>query len=452
MGSTATARTEDSVYPATNLGLYTMHRYRSASKAVSLDGATEYFWIADDVWNSYTGDFCFEFELYPSVVDTSGTNKYIINKWGAAGQRAYAVMQRDAHIWVILSSDGTAETALVRFSNVLSTSYGRFKLCYTAAGANIVLYKNGIESGRVINTTTSGTAAITGAVPTSLHNGTTRLTIGADSAGANAVAGRIDFSGFDNAPNDNGGYLWPSTCDAYYNFDNSNGSDSSGNARDLTAVALDSSDYFNCTVHMWIGFTLPAAQNPTLLFLDRRHNLTSTATVKLFRTSWLSSYNLVASASVTAGQAVVSRFSTTTSSVWWLEINDHANSNGYIEIPYIYLGSHAAMERAHLRGYSHEEPQPGNPDSDSFGNLTGHIIGGQVWATDLKFRCNAADFATMQAVWDECARYRPVVFCEDADYENTKTRLVKAYPINYQHIYTTNQWVESKLREVAVGL
>ena len=453
MGSTVTARTENSVYPATNLSRYTMHRHRSASKAVVLDGTADYLWIADDTWNSYTGDFCFEFLFRPNTVDTSSADKFIINKWGSPGQKGYCVTQYDDDIRVYLSSDGTATSALVTFAAVLTAAQDdRLKLSYAASTATLVLRINGVISGQVTGSTPSGTAGVTGAVPTSIFNGTTRLTIGADHVGACNLAGRLGFVGLVNATSGNGGYLYPTSCNAYYSFDSSNGNDSSGNNRHLTPVSLASGDYSNCTAYHFIMFTLPATQNPTFLFLDRRHNLTSTGTVRLLRGDRGGVYDSVTSVSVTVGQPVVSRFSSTTTNKWWLEINDPDNSDGYIEIPYVYLGSYTSMERAHLRGYSHEEPQPGNPDSDSFGNLTGHVIGGQVWVADLKFRCNATDFSTMQSVWDECARYRPVVFCEDVDYESTKTRLVKVYPINYQHIYTTNQWVESKLREVAIGL
>ena len=455
MGSTVTARTASTVYPATNLGLYTMHRWRSASKCVVLDGVEDYFWIADAAWNSYTGDFHFEWLCKPATIDTSSTEDLIIDKWGVAGQRAFSVRQVNDDLLILLSSNGTDTAALIAFAAVFAVQWDRFDLDYDASAAELALYVNGVESGRATAASGTGTATvISGSVPTSLHGSNTRLTIGSNYDGSlNFWAGSLGFVALDNAENDDGGYLYPTTCDAYYNFDSSSGADSSGNGRTLTAVSLSSGDYTNCTAYMFIMFTLPATQNPTFLFLDRRHNLTSTATVRLLRGDRGAAYDSVSYiSSITAGQPVVSRFSSTTTNKWWLEINDPDNSDGYLEIPYVYLGSYTSMERAHLRGYSHEEPQPGNPDSDSFGNLTGHIIGGQVWAADLKFRCNSTDFSTMQSVWDECARYRPVVFCEDMDYEGTKTRLVKAYPINYQHIYTTNQWVESKLREVAVGL
>jgi len=450
MGAAITARTASSVYPATNLGLYTMHRYRSASKCVVLDGATKYFWIADAAWNSYTGDFCFEFWFRPNAHDVSGR---VIDKWGGAGQRAYCVSQANAALRVLLSSNGTDAAATVTFNNVLNGGrYDRFKLSYNASAKNLILYVNGVESGRVIDTTPSGTASITGAVPTSLYDGTTNLGIGADCTGASPLAGKLGFVGLDGSTGGHGGYMQPSLCDAYYDFDNSDGSDSSGNGRTLTAVSLSSGDYANTAAFQWVSFVLPATQNPTLLFLDRRHNLTSTATVKLLRGGKYNSYDVISSESVTAGQPVAARFSTATSTYWWLEIHDYANTDGYIEIPYIYLGSHTSMERAHLRGYDHSEFMPGNQQADVLGNPDSYIRGGQVWAKGLTFRCNATDFSTMQSVWDEAGRNRPVVFCEDADNEDTQTWLVKIPTMKYQHIYTTNHMVKVDMQEVAVGL
>ena len=355
----------------------------------------------------------------------------------------------------MLSSNKTDTAATVTFTGVFTAAtWKRFDFDYDASATELALYINGVESGRATADAGTGTATVTyGSVPNSIGDGTTRLTIGADSSGAHLWGGSLGFIGFDGTTGDHGGYLWAGACDAYYKFDNSDGTDSSGNGRTLTAVSLDTGDYSNCTAYHWVGIAMSSALAPTRLMIDRRHNLSTGATVRVLNGGWFASYASKGyEASVTAGEAIVLTLTTGGSAAQWLEINDPDNTDGYIEIPYIYLGDFTSMERAHLRGYSHEEPQPGNPDSDSFGNLTGHIIGGQVWAADLKFRCNAADFSTMQSVWDECARYRPVVFCEDVDYEGTKTRLVKAYPINYQHIYTTNQWVESKLREVAVGL
>ena len=261
------------------------------------------------------------------------------------------------------------------------------------------------------------------------------------------------FDLLDGTESDNGGYLYPATCDAYYNFDNSDGTDSSGNGRTLTAVSLSSGDYSNCTAYNWVTYTLPATQNPTFLFIDRRHNLTSTATVRLLRGDLGSAYNSVSYiSSITAGQPVVSRFSSTTTNKWWLEINDPDNTDGYIEIPFAYLGSNTSMERAHLRGYDHDEFMPGNQQSDVLGNPDGYIRGGQVWGKSLTFRANATDFSTLQSVRDETGRNRPVAFCEDVDNEDTETWLVKIPDMKYSHIYTTYRFVKAAVQEVAVGL
>jgi len=426
-GVVVTARTQNSTYPAGNiLKPNVTHLYRSNSKCVVLDGATKYFWIADAAWNSYTGDFCFEFWFRPNSADTSYTNKHIINKWGAVGQKAYMVVQRDAHIWVYLSSDGTTETALVRFDNVLyAGTYDHFKLCYTAAGKNLGLYKNGIESGRVINTTASGTASITGAVPTSLYDGTTNLGIGADNAGANCLAGKLGFVGLDNAPNDNGGYLQPSLCDAYYSFDNSDGSDSSGNGRTLTAVSLNSWDYVDNAAYLWIGFQLPAAQNPTFLFLDRRHNLTSTATVKLLWSGWFGSYNLIASKSVTAGQPVAARFSVGASTYWWLEINDPANTDGYIEIPHVWLGQWQALAQSFgdEGGYLRRPVVAGRGAVSTILTRVGSRIGPVLYEFELPWKFKDAD----RAIWEAAMAYAatdPIALALDRDDLDDTTYLV----------------------------
>jgi len=423
-GVVVTARTQNSTYPASNiLKPNVTHLYRSNSKCVVLDGATKYFWIADAAWNSYTGDFCFEFWFRPNAHDVSGR---VIDKWGAAGQRAYCVLQVNDDLRVLFSSNGTDTAATVTFNDVLyGGRYDHFKLCYTAAGANIGLYKNGIESGRVINTTPSGTASITGAVPTSLRDGTTALAIGADNAGASPLAGKLGFVGLDNAPNDNGGYLQPSLCDAYYDFDNSDGSDSSGNGRTLTAVSLSSGDYVNNAAYQWIGFLLPATQNPTFLFLDRRHNLTSTATVKLLRSGWYGSYNLIASESVTAGKPVAARFSTTANQYWWLEINDPANTDGYIEIPHVWLGQWQALAQSFgdEGGYLRRAVVAGRGATSTILTRVGSRIGPVVYEFELPWKFKDPD----RAIWEAAMAYAatdPIVLALNRDDLDDTTYLV----------------------------
>jgi len=423
-----TARTQNSTYPASNiLRPNVTHLYRSDSKCVVLNGTTKYFWIDDDAWNSYTGDFCFEFPYCPNTVNTSNTNKHIINKWGDAGQRAYMVVQRDASIWVYLSSNGTDTAATVSFGNVLTAAqHDRHKLSYKASTRDLVLYVDGVESGRVINTTTTGTAGITGAVPTSLFNGTTRLTIGADSGGADLIAGKLDFVGLDGTTGDHGGYLQATACDAYYSFDNSDGTDSSGNGRTLTAVSLSSGDYTNCTAYQWINFTLPATQNPKFLFIDRRHNLTSTATVRLLRTALSASYTSVSYiSSITAGQPVVSRFSTGTHAQWWLEINDPANPDGYIEIPHVWLGHWQDLVGAYGddSGYLRRPVVAGRGATSTILTRVGSRIGPVLYEFELPWQFKDAD----RTIWEAAMAYAatdPMVLVLDRDNTDNAAYLV----------------------------
>jgi len=455
MGSTVTARTTSSVYPATNLGLYTMHRWRSAGRAVVLDGAADCLWIADAAWNSYTGDFHFEWLCKPATIDTGGATTLIIDKWGGAGQRAYRVSQVNASMVVMLSSNKTDTAATVTFTGVFTAAtWKRFGLAYDASATELALYINGVESGRATADAGTGTATVTyGSVPNSIGDGTTRLTIGADSSGAYLWGGSLGFIGFDGTTGDHGGYLWAGACDAYYKFDNSDGTDSSGNGRTLTAVSLDTGDYSNCTAYHWVGIAMSSALAPTRLMIDRRHNLSTGATVRVLNGGWFASYASKGyEASVTAGEAIVLTLTTGGSAAQWLEINDPDNTDGYIEIPYIYLGDFISMERAHLRGYDHDEFMPGTRQTNTLGNRAGYISGGQVWAKSLTFRCNATDFSTMQSIRDESDRDRPVVFCEDVDNEDTETWLVQIPTMKYQHIYTTNRFVKVDMQEVAVGL
>ena len=305
-GVTVTAREESTIYPALNILLQNVtHIYRSIAKAVVLDGATKHFWIADAAWNSFTGNNAWTFLICPSTIST-GSWKYIINKWGDAGQRAYAVLQSDANLIVLLSSDGTSTAATVTFSNVFAANrFDRDKLSINLTATRLVLYVNGFESGRVDNTTQSGSASKTGTIPDALFDGTTRLTIGATALGGSIFLGKLQYVACKAGAEENGSYFHPTVTSAYWNFDDSTGDDSSGNNRHLTPVSMVSGDYVDCTAYQWIGFNLPVTKNPTFVVLDRRHNLTSTATVRLLRTSWNTAYDSVAVTNVTAGKPVV---------------------------------------------------------------------------------------------------------------------------------------------------
>jgi len=428
-GVAVTARTQNSTYPASNiLRPNVTHLYRSDSKCVVLDGATKCFWIADAAWNSYTGDFHFGWLCKPATIDTGGATTLIIDKWGGAGQRAYRVSQVNANMIVALSSNKTDTAATVTFTGVFTAAtWKRFDLDYDASATELALYINGVESGRATADSGTGTATVTyGSVPNSIGDGTTRLTIGADSSGAYPWGGSLGFICFDGTENDNGGWLYPATCDTYYNFDNSDGTDSSGNGRTLTAVSLSSGDYSNCTAYMFIMFTLPTTQNPTFLFLDRRHNLTSTATIRLLRGDRGGIYNSVSYiSSITAEQPVVSRFSSTTTNKWWLEINDPDNPDGYIEIPHVWLGEwqDLGMAFGDEGGYLRRPVVAGRGATSTILTRVGSRIGPVVYEFELPWKFKDTD----RAIWEAAMAYAatdPIVLALNRDDLDDTTYLV----------------------------
>jgi len=428
-GVTATARTQNSTYPASNiLRPNVTHLYRSDSKCVVLDGATKYFWIADAAWNSYIGDFHFGWLCKPATIDTGAAIAPIIDKWGAAGQRAYRVSQADTDIRVVLSSNKTDTAAEVTFTGVFTAAtWKRFDLDYDASAAQLALYINGVESGRATANAGTGTATVTyGSVPNSIGDGTTRLTIGADSSVAYLWGGSLALMTFRGVEKDNGGWSDATVCDAYYNFDSSNANDSSGNNRHLTAVSLDSGDYSNCTAYQWIGIIMSSALRPTQLMIDRRHNLSTGATVRVLNGSWFSSYSSKGyTASVTAGNPVVLTLTTGGSAYQWLEINDPNNSDGYIEIPHVWLGEwqDLGMAFGDEGGYLRRPVVAGRGAASTILTRVGSRIGPVLYEFELPWKFKDAD----RAIWEAAMAYAatdPIVLVLDRDNPDNTAYLV----------------------------
>jgi len=426
-GVTATARTQNSTYPASNiLKPNVTHLYRSDSKCAVLNGAGKCFWVADDAWNSITGNFHFEILARPSLADTGGVPKYIIDKWGVAGQKAFALRQIDANLQVLLSSNGTDTAATVGFTGVVQAwKHKRFDINYYTTTQSLVLYIDGIESGRATVTNVTGTANIVGTVPSSLFNGNTRLTIGADHTSADSWTGRLGLVGLRWASQDNGAWVQPSACIAYYDFDNSDGSDSSGNGRDLTPVNMASGDYENYTGYQWIGFGL-SGFNPTCLFIDRRHNLSTGATVRVLEGSWFSAYSSLAyESSVTAGQPIVLTFSGAGSVYRWLEIHDPNNTDGYIEIPHVWLGEWQDLAGSYgdESGYIRRAVVAGRGAMSSILTRVGSRIGPVLYEFELPWKFKDAD----RAIWEAAMAYAatdPIVLVLDRDNPDNAAYLV----------------------------
>ena len=449
--ATITARTAAaSPFDTAALNKRQLHpAYRSSSRALDFDGSA-YATLNHHADFNISGDLSIQALIEPDEV---AAETFIADKF--SGTDGYKFTKDTDKLRLYIHNSGTTDCDVVTTVTGCEEDTPSWILAnYDCSVPEISFWRDGSEIARANNSTQTG-CTLTGTIPTSIGTNTTRLTIGADSSGTSCFDGAMGFVCLSTGDEDHGGFIQPTTCAGHWGFDGSNLTDSSGNDHTLTGTGISAEDYVGCTAYTWIKFVSSATQNPMLLFGSRFHNLTSAATVRLLRDDPYASFDSVATPTVTANQPIVSRFSSTTNTIWWLLINDPGNTDGYLEIPDIYLGPYTSMERAHLREYDWSEPRPGVFQKDALGGITGCVKGEQGWSEELKFRANAADLATLQSVIDEVSLARPVVFCEDVDNETTKTRLVQlpsALTPKYKHIIGSGHWVWLPVEEVPCGL
>lgn len=455
--TTISARTESSNYPVTNLGKHRLWPgYRSADKSLHLNGTDEFAYIVSGSETDFriTGDLTLETVI---KLDSSGagTVRRIIDKADASSGYSMLIgTLEEVAIYVNGLTPG-ASTAKITVSETLTANtYYRIKAIYDASAQEVSVYFDGTLQACVNNSTQTG-GTLTGTIPSAMSSNTVRLTIGASSGNSQLFYGSISFATINNTENDHGGYVNPdaSATMGYWNFDSSDLTNSSGNENTLTGAGITAGNYQNCAAFQWVRATFsPSISGATYLFIDRRHNLSSYATIRLLTGSVFSLYHSITSASVTAGEPVVLSFTIGINGYAWLEIRD-PGSPGYIELPYVYLGDSTFMQRAHLRGYNHGQPSLGNVVADSGGGYTAYARSEKLWSANLRFRCNSTDFTTLQSVLDTARLMRPVVFSEDGSEE--KTRLVylpEAMKSEYQHILTNHNFVDIALQEAGGGL
>jgi len=420
--ATLSARTDEGGdYALSNLQYHQLEPpFRTAGKAVELDGTNDYLYVPHHADFDITGDLTLEVLM---KTDGIGTTTHLINKYDATD--GYVLIKQLDEIRVYIYNSGTTTCNIGTTSvNLVAGTWYRIKAVYDASAQEISIYVNGTEVARANNSTQTG-CVLTGTIPAAIGTNTTRVTIGGSAAGAGLFNGEIALAAIANAEADNGGWLNITSCVAYWNFDNSDGTDSSGNGHDLTEVSLSSADYNNCTAYQWIGFHFSSAQNPTLLFIDRRHNLSSSATMRLFRGAWYwsSTDNSVVTPPVTAGQPVVSRFSSTATTDWWLEIHDPDNPDGYIELPFIYLGQSQAFTSASFslnrnKGTGRTTTQV----RTEAGNIRTAVKSEQyTYCQGMFYPAEGADLTELRAAAAYASQGKVIVFCYDSDDEDDNT-------------------------------
>jgi hypothetical protein len=431
--ATITARTESSVYPATNL---TKHRlwpgWRSGDQCLILNGTDEYAYVADHADFDITGDFTIEALIYPQSV----TGLQLILNKSQANTSGWSLNLDGSEVEVYALSAADGGVVKTSGANLAINNWYRIKAVYDASVPEITFYVNG----------TLVSSSVTVAPGTSIDTNAIRVTVGASSAGTSRFTGKIAYVGIEATEYDHGGYLDPSSCAGYWDMAGLNGSskiaDVSGNSHDLTVSGIADPDNFTtCTAYQWVRFTLPSTQNPTYCFFDRRHNITDELTITLHRQSPFAAYTAggAATDTVTADAPIIFDISSITETDWWIEIHDPDNTDGYIEIPYIYLGAKSDLSRGFGNSYLYSPRTHGNIIADSVGGYTAYVRSEQLLEHTIVFKLLAADFAIIEAIADVARLGQPVVFSEDST--DAKTRLVywvDAMNPRYQKIIDPN--------------
>jgi len=420
-GVTATARTQNSTYPASNiLKPNVTHLYRSNSKSVDLDGTNDYFWVA------HHSDFnCADALTMFAVVkpDTAASTRTLIHKYD--GANGYYMLLYEGEIWVLIANSASVTgTVKTTASGITALNWYKIKGVYNPTNHEVIIYLNSVEIARANNSTQTG-CTLTGSLPDPIGTNTGRVTIGANAASGNCFNGEAALACIANIEAEHGGWIQKGICAGYWDFDSSDGTDSSGNGHDLTGESIGPGNYENCTALQLTGFVFPATKNPTFVVLDRRHNLTSTATVRLLRTSWNAGYGSVAVTNVTAGKPVVMCFSSSSAISWWLEIHDPDNPDGYIEIPHVWLGEWQDLAGSYgdEGGYIRRAVVAGRGATSTILTRVGSRLGPVLYEFELPWKFKDAD----RAIWEAAMAYAatdPMVLTLDRDDLDDTTYLV----------------------------
>lgn len=420
---TVTARTEAddpaglvTMFDASNLQkTRLLPQYRTDDQALDLDGANDYAWVADhadfDIISNLTIEGLINVD---SVVGT----QCVLDKINAL--TGYRLSLEGDEVRMSINGVGNHETTTA--ANLLIDTWYRLKVIYEAAAQTITIYIDGTLEP-------SGTV---GVIPAAITANAIRVTIGADAANANKLDGEIGFAGLEGALHNNGGYLDPSGCAGYWSMDTAlvggEIEDDSGNSHDLTVVSIDDTNFDYITTHAWVGFLLSTTSVPTVLTIDRRHNLTSGATVALFKGDWFATYAVVDTATVVAGEAIVLRDSAwvATDTQWWIEVHDPTNGADFISLPYVWLGRHHEFEDTSIgEELNFGSPRTNTPIPTSLGNLATlvksdpyRVIVGIL--PDL----TGTDLIEVSDAIDAALEGKPLLFGYDLDDEGEHTRIM----------------------------
>ena len=331
-GDTITARTYDST---ANTGPDALQKhsneppYVSNDYCLTLNGSDEYAYVADHADFDITGDLTIECLIRPSSV--SGT-RYIQDKVLAG--TGYGLLQIDDEIRMQIDTAYEQTDAL----NMSTGTWYHIKATYDASAQEIKIYVNGSLEA----------SSTTGVVPAAITANNERITIGATNAGASLFAGSIAWFAISAEEHDTAyNYLEKAGTNnrGYWEFQQDL-TDSSGNSHTLTGNNLDASNYSQMTAYEVVYVAEATSGNKDTLIIEKNHNLTSSASIRLFSGDWTSASTastLLATIAVTADTTIINNFGSTAITNFWVEVHDPTNTDSYIKIRYAFLGEEIAL-------------------------------------------------------------------------------------------------------------
>ncbi len=347
--STLTARTEATAYPASNLTLRKLQpAYRSFDRAVTLDGSTEYATSTSTDFD-FTGAFAVDTVF--EVVATTGSDQTICSKYNTTGPDGSfsLIVKNDLRIKLLLNGTTNQATITLTGTPLTATQWYHLKVVYLAS-QDVTFYLDGVLVASCDNATQTG-CTLVGTIDASLDTTTDPFRVGTTGAGAGVSRfGNVNIAFLSmvaGANRDQNTYLdFTTTQDSslicYYNFDADDLTDISGNGNDLTGVNIGAADFGDNTAWQWFKFKQVSSYQPTFVHIDRHHNLQTGATIRLWGRSptGTNDAELLDTDTATAGEAYTIIISTPTArDQFWLEIDNQDNPDGYISIPFVFIGT-----------------------------------------------------------------------------------------------------------------
>lgn len=401
--ATITAETENDIYPASNLSKLRLYpEYRSSSKALSV-ASSEYCTHPHIASMMPSTTFTFEIRYTPRDLSF----QWLFHKLDSGAGNGFAIAQSADAIKVFFN--GVSISA--QTGSVLSiASESRVKVVYISA--SIYIYINGVQ----VSTTTTGT------IPASIISNTLSVGIFASSGGASRLDAVIASIGLSLSAYNDATHLDPSLCSGYWNFDNNDLSDSSGNSNTLTGVGILPSNYIIDSSFVWIQLEFDQSRSPQMLVIDRRHNLKTGAKVRVWRQqiyTTISTNILAGEADVTEDTSIFLDLGAPTSSKWFfIEINNYDNEMEDILIPAIYMGDKSMLSVGYFSG---PERDSGTNRivvtlTDTGGGRTAYDTSGELNKWRYSYMLSASsDKLIMNSVLSSAQVSVPVSFTPDID-------------------------------------